>query len=101
MPKTTSRSRPWHPSLSPHAAAPNLWPGRDRPPRVRDMDRMDLTREQIEVIEQICIDIFVDMTNAKRSVVECMTAAFLTGVHLTLEIRKEGKLDAERQPEAG
>lgn len=56
--------------------------------RPRNMDRMEITHEQAEVLGNLVLGIFADMSNAGATLEETLRAIYMTGVENTLEALK-------------
>ena len=62
--------------------------------RPLNMDRMEISHEQAEVVANIVLGVFADMANAGATFAESLTAIYMTGVQNTLEITEQQRKDA-------
>lgn len=61
-----------------------------RPPRPRGMETTRIGVEGRELIEQIALDIFTDMSNAGATLQQTLAAIYLSGVENALAATKDG-----------
>lgn len=56
------------------------------------MDFFEVTKEQYDVVQNISLDIFTDMSNAGYSLQETLSAIYFSGVKHALTVTAKGKL---------
>jgi len=57
-----------------------------------NMDRLEnITTEQVEVVQRVCLSIYTDMSNNGFSLREALAAVYLSGVSHAFETLKSGE----------
>lgn len=64
--------------------------------RVSGMSSKEITVEQRKVLNEVCLSIFADMSNAQAPLVEILCACYMSGVENTLSIL-DGNYDSSIQ----
>ena len=60
--------------------------------RPLNMERMDISHEQAEVVAKLVLGIFADMANAGATFAESLSAIYMTGVQNALAITEEQRV---------
>ena len=61
---------------------------------IHGMDVMSITPEHREAVSDVCLGIFVDMSNAGAPLAEILSACYMSGVQHTLSTLRTDKRDA-------
>lgn len=63
--------------------------------RPLNMERMPITPEQAEAVDEVALGVFADMANAGATFAESLRAIYMTGVQHALEITEQQRKEAQ------